>query len=127
VHDIPQGYGYKHSRAVMIDWFDQLSRLADHVIFVAHVKDKLVSSTLGESITATTINLTGKVKDLYCAKVDAIAMLVTGEDTSERYLSFQAKDDIKFMGSRAPHLKGKILISKETEKEVEAYWDNIFI
>lgn len=125
VHSIPQGFGYKYSREVMVDWFDKLRATGKHIILVAHVKDKFITSKSGETVQSIDINLTGKVKDIYCAKSDAIGMLVAEGD--ERYLNFQSKDDSKYMGSRASHLSGKILISEKTDKGIQTHWNNIFI
>lgn len=126
VHEIPQGYGYKHSRDVMVDWFEKLRATGKTIILVAHVKDKFITSKTGDVVQSIDINLTGKVKDIYCAKSDAIGMLVAEDE--KRYLSFQSKDDSKYMGSRASHLHGRILISERSENGmVKTYWNNIFI
>lgn len=125
VHSIGEGFGYRYSRNVMVDWFEKLRATGKTVILVAHVKDKYIASKSGEQVQSVDINLTGKVKDIYCAKSDAIGMLVAEGD--KRYLSFQSKDDSKYMGSRASHLNGKILISEKIEEEVKTYWNNIFI
>lgn len=125
VHSIAQGFGYRYSRDVMVDWFEKLRGTGKTIILIAHVKDKFITSKTGEVIQSIDINLTGKVKDIYCARADAIGMLVAEED--KRYLSFQSKDDSKYMGSRASHLSGKILISEKTDKGITTYWQNIFI
>jgi len=127
VHSIGQGFGYRYSRDVMVDWFEKLRATGKTIILVAHVKDKFITSKTGEAVQAIDINLTGKVKDIYCARADAIGMLVAEED--KRYLSFQSKDDSKYMGSRAPHLSGRILISDKdnTSGNIKTFWNNIFI
>lgn len=126
VHDLPNGHGYKYSREVMVDWLQRFRASRKNVILLAHVKDKYISSIVGDTIQSIDINLTGKVKDKYCSDVDSIAMLVGKED--KRYLSFQTKSNSKFMGSRPSHLEGKILISEKLEDgTIKTYWNNIFI
>lgn len=124
VHEIPQGYGYRYSREVMNDWFERLRATGKTIILVAHVKDKFITSSQGDTVQSIDINLTGKVKDIYCAKADAICMLVA--DGDKRYLNFMAKDDSKYMGSRASHLEDKILISEKTDNGIKTYWDKVF-
>ena len=126
VHEIPNGYGYKHSRDEMVEWFYRLLKLAPRIILVAHVKDKMVESKkTGDTVEVKDINLTGKVKSIYCSKVDAVALLEKSE--GKGYLNF-ANEDNKVAGGRCPHLEGKILISEKLEdKSIKTYWENIYI
>jgi len=124
VHEIPQGFGYRYSREVMVEKFDRLRATGKTIILVAHVKDKFITNTAGDTVQSIDINLTGKVKDIYCTKSDAIAVLVAEGD--KRYLNFRAKDDSKYMGSRASHLHDKVFISEKTDNEINTYWENVF-
>jgi len=66
VHEIPNGFGYRYSRQVMLDWYDMITLLADHIIFLAHIKDKMIESRKsGDTVEAIDISLTGKVKTIY--------------------------------------------------------------
>lgn len=129
VHDIGQGYGYKHSRAVMVNWVNRLMTLAPKVIFIAHVKDKMLTTETGEMISSTAINLTGKLGDIIPSKVSAVAKLIVGKkgDESSRYLSFSPKAKDSIMGSRARHLNGVIKISEDKEGKITTFWNQIFI
>ena len=70
-------------------------------------------------------DLTGKVKSIYCSKVDAVALLEKEE--GKAYLNF-ANDNNKIAGGRCKHLKGKILISELNEDDsVTTHWDKIYL
>ena len=128
VHELGEGYGYRYSREVMSDWLDTFLSLGKRVILVAHIKDKYISTAKeGEFITASEVDLTGKVKSIYLKKVDSVAKLVAEGD--KRLLSFEARNEHETLGGHAKHLRGKILISEydqEAEK-LSTFWENIFI
>jgi hypothetical protein len=121
VHDIGQGFGYKHSREVMINWYEKICLLAPTVIFVCHVKDKLVASNLTDQVLTREISLTGKVKDIVASKVDTIAY--AHRDNNKLMLSFNNDE-----GTRCPYLSGKtICISESDDKgNVVTNWDQVF-
>jgi len=126
VHEMGQGYGYRYSREVMQDWFDQIRELADHVILLAHVKDKYVATDRGDAVEAMDINLTGKVKYLYCANVDAVAML--SRDGDQGILNFDTENSQNVAGGRCNHLTGKIVISeKQKDGSIKTFWDRIYL
>lgn len=130
VHDLGQGYGYKHSREVMTDWYDRLLELiatekVTYVILLAHVRDKLVESRNGDSVESIDINLTGKVKSIYSSRVDAVAHFY--RENGKGYLSYNNEYKV-VCGGRCPHLDGSILISeKQEDNSIKTYWDKIYI
>lgn len=126
VYSIPEGYGYRYSRNVMVNWLETLRATGKKIILVAHVKDKYIATLSDNVVSSVEINLTGKLKEIYCTKSDAVAMLVP--EGNKRYLNFQSKDESKYMGSRPKHLKGKILISESYDDlSVKTFWENIFL
>jgi len=126
VHELPNGFGYKHSRDEMVDWFYRLLKLAPHIILIAHVKDKMVESKkTGDTVEVKDINLTGKVKSIFCSKVDSVALLEKSE--GKGYLNF-ANENNKVAGGRCLHLDGRLLISEKLEdKSIKTFWENIYI
>jgi hypothetical protein len=57
--------------------------------------------------------------------VTSLAKLTSEGD--ERFLNFDVLNDSIIAGSRAPHLKGKILISKQDKDgAVQTFWENIY-
>jgi hypothetical protein len=130
VHSLKEGYGYQHSRQVMVDWYDKLWELiglgkVKHVILIAHIKDKLIETKNGDAVESFDVNLTGKVKSIYAARVDAIGFLHR-KDT-KAYLNFD--NDYKVVcGGRCAHLNGEILISeKQADGTIKTFWENIFL
>jgi len=130
VHEIGQGYGYKHSREAMTTWYDQLLELVvlgkvSYIILIAHVKDKLVEARNGDSVETTDINLTGKVKSIFASRVDAIGHFY--REDGKGYLSYDNEYKV-VCGGRCPHLDGSILISeKMSDKSIKTYWENIYL
>ena len=123
VHEIPQGFGYKHSREVMLDWYNKICMLAPRTIFVCHVKDKLVATNLGEAVATKEINLTGKVKEIIASKVDTI--MYGFRDGNKLMASFSGED-----GTRSAYLSGKTIVLTESNDEGEIIvnnWDKIFV
>jgi hypothetical protein len=114
----------------MTDWYDRLLNLitlgkVDHIILLAHVKDKLVESKNGDSVDSIDINLTGKVKSIYASRVDAIGHLY--REGNKGFLSFDNEFKV-VCGGRCKHLDGIIQISeKMPDKSIKTFWENIFI
>ena len=118
---LPQGYGYMHSRDVMMRLYDNICRLSPKTIFCCHVKDKYVAQNLSEEVYTREIALTGKVKDIYASKVDAIAYAF--RDGNKLNLSFSGAE-----GSRCPYLSGQTITISESDEngEVRTYWDRVY-
>ena len=92
--------------------------------FLAHIKDKYIESKSGDVVEASDINLTGKVKAIFTANVDAVA--VFKRESNKGFLVFENMGST-IAGSRYPHLHGKILISESDENlDVTTYWEKIF-
>jgi hypothetical protein len=121
---LPEGAGYKHTR----DWFLQqiefFRQISPYRIYAAHVADKYIKDNGKEEVIGSEISLTGKLKTIFASKVTALCKLTA--DGPERYLNFDVLNDSIIAGSRAPHLKGRILISKQTDDGIITHWDNIY-
>ena len=123
VHDMPNGYGYKHSRAAMLELYDKICMLAPRIIFVCHTKDKIVATNLTDSVLTKEINLTGKLKDIIASKVDTI--MYCYRDGNKLMASFSGED-----GTRCSYLSGKSIVLTESDdsgKIITNNWDKIFI
>lgn len=123
VHEIGQGFGYRYSREAVLKFFEAFNRLAPHIIYICHVKDKFVGVTsTGTEIVTKQINLTGQLKDIIASKVDTIAY---GSREKDKFLLKFADDT----GSRSPHLSGKVItVSEKLENgELVFHWDEIYL
>lgn len=124
VHELPNGFGYVHSRNQMIDWYERIVTLADHIIFICHVKETMIESKNGDTVESKDINLTGKVKSIIASKVDAIGIL--SRKDGKGYLNFSNEYKI-VSGGRCAHLDGEILISeKQKDGSIKTFWENIY-
>ena len=114
VLSLPNGGGYLYLRMAYKKWIDRLNKLADHVILVGHLKDKLLDKK-GKEVSVKDLDLTGKIKQITCANADAIGYIYREDEKT--MISFDSKEDVT-AGSRCDHLKGKVMPLK---------WDKIFI
>jgi len=105
VLSLPNGAGYLYLRMAYKEWIDKLNKLADHVILVGHLKDKMLEKK-GKEVAVKDLDLTGKIKQITCANSDAVGYIYREEDKT--MISFDSLDDIT-AGSRCAHLKGKTM------------------
>lgn len=126
VHELPSGNGYKFSREQMDKWYDLMAKTAKHVIIIAHIKDKYIEAKKsGDTVEASDINLTGKVKTNYCSRVDAVGHFF--RRGNEGIINFTNENSIA-CGGRCTHLDGEIVISQKNEdKTITTFWDRIYL
>lgn len=126
VHQLADGNGYKFSRDQMVKWYDMIAKSAKHVIILAHVKDKFIEAKKsGDTVETKDIDLTGKVKGIYCSSADAVGHFFRrGEDG---IINFNNENSIA-CGGRCTHLDGEIVIStKNPNKTITTFWDKVYL
>ena len=111
---LPNGAGYLYLRLAFKKWLEYINGLAEHVILVGHLKDKLIEKK-GKEVQAKDLALTGQIRNITAASADAIGFLYRDEDQLK--VNFQAKDEL-VAGSRCEHLKGQ---------DFEFDWSKIYI
>ena len=114
VLSLPNGAGYLYLRRAFMKWFNRLSQLANHVIFVGHLKDKYLTKN-GKEVKANDLSLSGKLREIACANSDAIGYIYRGDGVTK--ISFDSTND-DTAGSRCEHLRGL---------DAELEWTKIFI
>lgn len=114
VLSLPNGAGYLWLRESFKKWITRMSLTAEHLILIAHIKDKSIERK-GKEISTKELDLIGKNKIIVCSKADAIGYMYRTED-GELRLNFITSDEIG-CGSRVEHLKGK---------DIPADWNLIF-
>lgn len=102
---LPNGAGYLYLRLAFEKWLNYIETLADNIIYVAHLKDKLISNKKGEEVSAKDIDLIGKGKSILCSKADAIGYMYRNKEGGLS-ISFISDDQV-VCGSRCEHLKGQ--------------------
>jgi hypothetical protein len=114
VLSLPNGAGYLYLRIAYKKWIDRLNKLADHIILVGHLKDKMLEKK-GKEVATKDLDLTGKIKSITCANADAIGYIYREDE--QTMISFNSMDDVT-AGSRCDHLKGETM---------PLQWSSIFI
>lgn len=118
------GPGYQFIRMAYMKCFDYLMTLADHIIFIAHVKDKFLTDKDGLTVQMNEMSFTGKIKQMTCSRADAIGFIYrktvgaeNGNPVSQLRVSFNSSNEL-LSGSRCEHLKGA---------DIEFDWKKIFV
>jgi hypothetical protein len=125
VTKLPNGAGYMFLREAFFNVIDEICSLAEHIILIGHLKDKLINKA-GEEISAAEIDLTGKISSLLSAKADALGYVYRKDN--QDLINFNPSDQV-VCGTRINHLANKqIVVSEANEKgEVKTFWERIYI
>lgn len=122
---LPEGYGYQHTRQWFLQQVEIFKQISPYRIWAAHLGDKYIKDNGKEQVIGSEIALTGQLKRIFASKVTTMAKLLV--DEGERWLNFDVQNDSIVAGSRAPFLKGKMLISRqESDGTVVTFWDKIY-
>lgn len=130
VKDLPKGAGYPmmwEAFDKILTWFDPYAKQC--MIIVAHTKDSAIIKD-GVDLTARDLNLTGKLRELTCSRVDCIGHL-RRVDGNKTVLSFKTEERDVATGARPPHLSNQeIVIVEEVpagSRQFVYHWDKVFI
>jgi hypothetical protein len=122
---LPNGAGYLYLREAVDSVVKYIDTLADRIIYLGHIKLKSIEKN-GKEVTASDLDLTGKIKSMMSADVDAIGMLY--RDGKRNMLSFKTTDDV-ICGARPQHLKDKEIILSEIDEKgnLKVNWKEVFV
>jgi hypothetical protein len=122
---LPEGAGYLHTRNWFMQQVEFFRQISPYRIYAAHITDKYIKDNGKETVNGVEIALTGQLKRIFASRVTSLAKLVA--EDNKRYLNFEVLNDSIVAGSRAPQLKGRILISEQNpEGETITFWDAIY-
>jgi len=121
---LPEGAGYQHTRKWFMDQFEIFRQVAPYRIYAAHIADKYIKDAGKEEVIGSELALTGKLKTIFASRVTSLCKMIA--DGDKRYLNFDVMNESIIAGSRAPHLKGRILISEMKDDKLTTYWENIY-
>ena len=122
IFDLAHGRGEKFYREEWYRYMSLLESCCETVIFIGHVKDKMLSESLGESVTVTDIDLRGKLSSIIPSKCDATAYMY--RDITNR-LIFSFKANKNSVGSRCKHLRNTEIVISDSEDSFN--FDKLFI
>lgn len=137
VLNLPNGAGYDWLRQSYGKWYNGLVKLPKKcLIILAHVRDKMLVDKEGREVRSGDLDLTGKIRNITCAKADAIGYLyrksnkeiIDGKVQEDIWISFRNSD--VNTGNRPKHLMNDILLSKVVDPRIEpikANWELIFL
>ena len=121
---LPNGAGYQWLREAVNEVLSRIFECAPKIILLGHIKVKSIEKN-GKEVMASDLDLTGKIKSMVSADVDAIGILY--RNGNQNILSFKTTDEV-ICGARPSHLKNQeIILSEETEKGFITHWDKIYI
>ena len=122
---LPNGAGYLYLREAIDSVVKYIETLADRIIYLGHIKLKSIEKS-GKEVTASDLDLTGKIKSMMSADVDAIGMLY--REGNKNMLSFKTTDDI-ICGARPQHLKNQEVVLSELDEKgnLKVNWKKVFI
>jgi len=127
--ELDYGLGYRLLRQEFQTWMKSFKKISDRVIYVGHIKDKLIDKNNGEeAVSAKDINLTGQLKAIATSKVDAIGYLYIDEDDpSKRRLTFFTQEQTT-CGNRCSHLEGKDIVISEKQEDgtIKTFWEKVY-
>lgn len=127
---LPNGSGYYWSRLAMqeiIGWFE---KVAENLILVGHVKDKMLNEG-GTELSLKALDLSGKTGNILSAKSDAICYVYRDFETGNLMANFGDMNSV-LCGARMPHLAGKTILLAERVKtkddnfNIVTHWENIY-
>jgi hypothetical protein len=122
---LPEGAGYLHTRNWFMQQVEFFRQISPYRIYAAHITDKYIKDNGKETVNGVEIALTGQLKRIFASRVTSLAKLVA--EDNKRYLNFEVLNDSIVAGSRAPQLKGRILISEQNpEGETITFWESIY-
>jgi hypothetical protein len=122
--NMPDGAGYAWLRQAFTTLTDYLKTLAPRVIFLGHVKDKLLAKE-GSEFSSMDLDLTGKLKRITMSNCDTIGYMYRKDN--QNILSFKTSDEVS-CGARAAHLRNQeIVVSELIDGKLVTHWDKIFI
>lgn len=127
VRTMAKGAGYMYLRNAMTMVLNTFEPLSECLILLGHLKTASIDKD-GHEVSYKDVDLTGKIKSMVTADVDAIAFFTRDKD-DKGYLRFTSSSDEVMSGSRPPHLSGKSIeiSSKNEDGLIETHWDRIFL
>ncbi len=105
IGDIPFGAGYGHLRARIMQFVYRMKTLTDHLILIGHLKKSLIGLDTGTEVTASSLDIQGRLKNILMADSDAIGM-VYRDPKGKLMVSFESSGEVE-AGSRCEHLISK--------------------
>ena len=128
IYTLPNGAGYGWVRNAFKELYDMLNGCYKKgIIFIAHVKDASITKG-GKELSAMDINLTGKLKLITAADMDAIGFMYRDKNGTDNILSFKGSERMISIGSRCSHLNNQefIISTLNEDQTLTTHWDKVY-
>jgi GTPase SAR1 family protein len=113
--DMAYGAGYNMVRERVMGIISAFKNRFKHLIIVGHRKQTIIGTDSVE-VDVTSLDISGKLKNMICADADAIGYVYRNEE-DKLMVSFKGVNSLE-VGSRCSHLRGEILPFE---------WDKIYL
>ena len=125
IRTLPNGSGYMWLRMAVKKVIDLFRDLSDHLILIAHTRDKQINVE-GQEMSEMTLDLTGRLGDIICGEADAIGYVYRKKN--QTLISFQGGEN-NIVEARAPHLRGKTVVIAESDEsgKITTDWNKIYL
>lgn len=111
VEGLPNGAGYLWIRRAFTEILQYTYPVADHIIYVGHVRDKNIES-VGTNVSSKDLDLIGKNKAIICQTCDTVGHIFReriGTSAESRLgIDFRSTEQV-LCSSRVPHVTGKVI------------------
>jgi len=128
IYTLPNGAGYGWIRNAFVELYEMLNGCYNKgLIIIAHVKDASIIKG-GKELSAMDINLTGKLKLITAADMDAIGFMHRDKNGVDNILSFKSSERMISIGSRCEHLDDKefVISTKNEDGSLTTHWDKVY-
>ena len=127
ITNLPNGAGYGWQREAFSMMYTPLLTLCNKaVILLGHTKKSSITKE-GKELSAQDINLTGKLKIIVAADVDAVGFIYRDRSGSKNIISFKNHEQDLATGARPAHLANQeFVISEKVDGKIITHWDLIF-
>lgn len=125
VRQLPKGAGWSYLWDAVKKIIKSFKELCDTLILVGHTRDKMIEID-GTELSEMQLDLVGKLSDIVCGEVDAIAYIYRKKN--QTIASFKGGESC-VKEARPDHLAGKNIVIAESDEErnITTYWDRIFL
>lgn len=123
---LPNGAGYGYLREAFEKVYQAFDRQSKCLILLGHIKKSSILKD-GKELATKDIDLTGKIKNITAADMDAIGYLY--RKGNQCILSFQTSEEDSATGARPPHLRNKEIVMSEDcpQKGFQTFWEKVFL
>jgi AAA domain len=124
--NLPNGAGYGYLREAFERVYAAFDGQSKCLILLGHIKKASILKD-GKELAAKDIDLTGKLKSITAANMDAIGYLY--RRSNQCILSFKTSEEDLATGARPPHLKNQEFVMSEDcpDKGFQTFWERVFV